>query len=124
YSPGFNPGWARDVADVRMLVGLPTNEVARALERTVKPTPPALGEMRSVVPLYVEQLLRFLREESGRAPTGLADIIAVRVERLAPDARRVLQAAAVWGDDADEQVLARVLGEDIDIGEALGFLRR
>jgi serine/threonine-protein kinase len=124
YSPGFNPGWARDVADVRMLVGLPTSEVAKALERSVKPPPPALGEMRSVVPLYVEQLLRFLREESGRAPSGLADIIAVRVERLAPDARRVLQAATVWGDDADAQVLARVLGEHIDIGDALGFLRK
>jgi serine/threonine protein kinase len=124
YSPGFNPGWARDVADVRMLAGLRTSEVARALERTVKPTPPALGEMRSVVPLYVEQLLCFLREESGRAPTGLADIIAVRVERLAPHARRVLQAATVWGDDADEQVLARVLDEDIDIADAIGFLRR
>jgi hypothetical protein len=124
YPPGFNPGWARDVAAARVVGGLPTSEVARVLEQTVKPSPPALGAMRSVVPLYVEQLLRFLREESGRAPTGLADIISVRVERLPPHARRVLQGAAVWGDDADDEVLTRMLGEDIDVVEALGFLRR
>jgi hypothetical protein len=124
YAPGFNPGWAGDVAAVRALSGLPTSEVLKTLERTSKSQAPALGGMRTVIPLYVEQLLRFLREESGRAPTGLADIIAVRAERLEPHARRVLQAAAVWGDDADDQVLTRMLGEDIDIVEALGFLRR
>jgi hypothetical protein len=124
YAPGFNPGWASDVAAVRLLGGLPTNDVAKMLERTVRLTPPALGDMRTVIPLYVEQLLRFLQEESGRAPTGLADIIAVRAERLPPQARRVLQAAAVWGDDADDEVLTRILGDDVDIVESLGFLRR
>ena len=48
----------------------------------------------------------------------------MRVERLPADARRVLQAAAVWGDDADDEVLARMLGEELDLVEALGFLRR
>jgi serine/threonine protein kinase len=124
YAPGFNPGWASDVALVRVLGGLLTVDVAKALEQTIKPSPPPLGGARTVIPLYVEQMLRFLREESGRAPTGLADIIAVRVERLPPAARRVLQAAAVWGDDADDEVLPRMLGDDVDIVEALGYLRR
>jgi serine/threonine-protein kinase len=124
YAAGFNPGWAGDVAAARVLVGLPANEVAKVLEQSVKPNPPPLGGTRSVVPLYVEQLLHFLREESGRAPAGLADIISVRVERLPPDARRVLQGAAVWGDDADDEVITRMLGDDIDVVEALGFLRR
>ncbi|MDP8999018.1 MAG: protein kinase, partial [Myxococcota bacterium] len=124
YAPGFTPAWASDVADVRVLSGLATSDVATALERTVKPPTPILGAMRTVIPLYAEQLLYFLREESGRAPTGLADIIAVRAERLPSDARRVLQAAAVWGDNADDNVLMRMLGEDVDLVEALGFLRR
>jgi serine/threonine-protein kinase len=124
YPPGFNPAWAGDVPGVRLLSGLPTADVAQALEQTRKPTPPELGSGRTVVPLYVEQLVRFLREESGRAPSGLADIIGARVERLPPDARRVLQAAAVWGDDADDDVVARMLGDETDIVEALGFLRR
>jgi hypothetical protein len=63
-------------------------------------------------------------EESGGVPPALADVIAVRVERLPPDARRVLQAASVWGDDADDQVLIHMLGDSVDIVEALGFLRR
>jgi serine/threonine-protein kinase len=36
----------------------------------------------------------------------------------------VLQAIAVWGDDATETTLARLLPEDTDLVEALGFLRR
>jgi serine/threonine-protein kinase len=74
--------------------------------------------------LYLEQLLRFRTEGSGTPPAGLADMIATRVERLPADARRVLQAAAVWGDDADGEVLMRMLAEELDIIEALGFLRR
>jgi serine/threonine-protein kinase len=124
HTPGFNLGWADDIASVRALAGLPTGEVAKALERASKPCPPVLGSMRTVVPLYVEQLLCFLREESVKAPSGLADIISVRVERLAPNARRVLQAAAVWGDDADVEVLGGMLGDEADIADALGFLRR
>jgi serine/threonine-protein kinase len=123
YQPGFDPGWPADVAAARVLTGVPTSEVAKVLSEAVRPSSPALTA-RTIVPLYLEQLLRFSREESGGAPTGLADVIAVRVERLPADARRVLQAAAVWGDDADDEVLARMLGDELDLVEALGFLRR
>ncbi|MBV9948701.1 MAG: AAA family ATPase, partial [Myxococcales bacterium] len=124
YPPGFNPGWPKDVTNVRTVGGLPSQDVAKALEKLASSVSVSLEGMRSVVPLYVEQLLRFLREESGRPPASLADIIAVRVEKLPTHARRVLQAAAVWGDDADDQVLTQMLGEDVDLVEALGFLRR
>jgi len=124
YAPGFDPGWAADVAAARVLTGLPTAEVASVLAPSVRPSSPVLSASRTIVPLYLEQLLRFSREESGGAPPGLADVIAVRVERLPSDARRVLQACAVWGDDADDDVLTRMLGDDVDLVEALGFLRR
>ncbi len=124
YPPGFHPGWAPDIAATRVLAGLPTGDVSRALEQSVHPSPPPLGSSRTIIPLYVEQLLFFMREEAGRAPSGLADIIAVRVERLPPHARRVLQAVAVWGDDVDDTALTRMLDDDIDLVEALGFLRR
>jgi len=123
YAPGFDPGWPSDVASVRVLTGLPSAEVARALTNTVKPSSLGLGA-RGIVPLYLEQMLRFMREESGGPPAGLADLIAVRIERLPADARRVLQAVAVWGDDSDDEVLTRMLGDDVDLVEALGFLRR
>src|SRR5579859_3480824 len=123
YTPGFDPGWPNDVA-ARVITGLPTPDVAKALASTVRPSSPALTVARTIVPLYLEQLIRFSREESGPVPAGLADVIAVRVERLPADARRVLQACAVWGDDADDQVLTRMLGDALDLVEALGFLRR
>jgi serine/threonine-protein kinase len=124
YTPGFDPGWAADVAAARMLTGLPTSEVARVITQTVRPSAAALLGARTIVPLYLEQLLRYTREESGVAPPALADVIAVRVERLPADARRVLQASAVWGDDGDDEVLMRMLGDEVDLIEALGFLRR
>jgi serine/threonine-protein kinase len=124
YAPGFDPAWPQEVAAARVLTGLPTSVVAKALAQSVKPSSPVLSGSSTIAPLYLEQLLRFAREESGAAPTGLADMIAMRVERLPADARRVLQAAAVWGDDADDEVLASILVEEVDLVEALGFLRR
>jgi serine/threonine-protein kinase len=124
YSPGFDPGWADDVAEVRSIGGLPIGEVASSLGHVLRPTSPALRGAKSLVPLYLEQLLRMSREDAGAAPGGLADVIAMRVERLPAEARRVLQGAAVWGDDADDEVMTRMLGEDIDLVETLGFLRR
>ena len=124
YSLGFDPGWAADVAAARVLIGLPTELALKTVAHSVKPSSPVLRGSRTIVPLYLEQLLRFLREESGDVPAALADIIAVRVERLPADARRVLQAAAVWGDDATDEVLTHMLDEGVDLVEALAYLRR
>jgi len=124
HSPGFDPGWAPDLAPMRPLGGLPTAEVIGTLAQPFRPSSLTLRGSDTIVPLYLEQLLRFLREEAGAVPEGLADVIAVRVERLPAEARRVLQAAAVWGDDADDKVLMRMLGVDVDLVEALGLLRR
>ena len=124
YTPGFDPGWPADVSSARVLTGLSTAEVARVVNPGSRPSAPAFNASRAILPLYLEQLLRYSREESGEAPSGLADVIAMRVERLPADARRVLQACAVWGDDADDDVLGRMLSGEVDLVEALGFLRR
>jgi serine/threonine protein kinase/tetratricopeptide (TPR) repeat protein len=124
YSPGFNPDWPEDIATTRVLSPLPTAEVLAVLARSAKPSSPLLSGLQAVVPLYAEQLIRFLREESGAVPGTLADIIAARLERLPAGARRVLQAAAVWGDDADDRLLSRMLDGNVDLAEALAFLRR
>jgi serine/threonine-protein kinase len=124
YQPPFDPGWPADVASARVLTGLPAQAVAKALSQISRPSMSSLLSSRVIVPLYLEQLMRYQREDSSVAPTGIADIIAVRVERLPGDARRVLQAASVWGDDADDAALTRMLGDDIDLIEALGLLRR
>src|ERR1019366_6158688 len=69
-SPGFDPGWPADVSVARALAPLPTSEVLKALANTVRPSSSLLSSPRTINPLYVEQLLRFLREESGAVPPG------------------------------------------------------
>jgi serine/threonine-protein kinase len=123
-APGFEPGWSNDVSASRLLSGLSIQEVRDSLAHRLGPSLPVLGPGRQITPLYLEHLLRFLREESGGVPEALADLIAVRVEHLPADARRVLQAAAVWGDDADDAALQRMLGGDIELEEALAFLQQ
>jgi serine/threonine-protein kinase len=77
-----------------------------------------------LLPLHVEQLIAWARESSDPAPERLIEVIARRAERLAPDARHVLQALAVWGDDATTDSLWRMLPAGADVGAALDALDR
>jgi serine/threonine-protein kinase len=67
-----------------------------------------------VLPLHLEQLLRWHVEGGGVAPERLVDVIATRLERLSMKARRVLQALAVLGEEAPATV-ARVVGSGGDL---------
>lgn len=116
YPPGHDPGWPASTASARVLMGLPPALVSRLLGGGAGPSGSIGG--RGIAPLYVEQLLRFSREQGGRAPTRLADLIALRVERLPPDARRVLQAIAVYGDNADREAIRKMVIEGTDLDEA------
>jgi serine/threonine-protein kinase len=118
----FDPGWPSDVP-VRTLTGIPSMAIAGMFAGSRLPSVPALASARGVSPLYLEQLLRLTSEQGGIAPARLADIIASRVDRLATDARRVLQAIATWGEMA-EGILRPLVPENTDITDALGILRR
>ena len=120
YPPGHDPGWPASTASARVLMGLAPGLVSRLLQGTSKPSSSIGG--RGIAPLYVDQLLRFSKEQGGRAPTRLADLIALRVERLPPDARRVLQAVAVYGDDTEERVILRLVPEGTNIEDATQVL--
>ncbi len=120
YPPGHDPGWPASIASARVLMGLAPGLVSRLLAGTSRPSSSIGG--RGIAPLYVDQLLRFSREQGGRAPTRLADLIALRVERLPPDARRVLQAIAVYGDNATEIVVHKMVTEGTNLDEALSTL--
>jgi hypothetical protein len=83
-------------------------------------------------PLFVTEILRDLREgghvhvdDEGRwtiapgfdelpAPQGVREVVAQRVGRLGPDAARVLATAAVIGREFELELLAAVLGRDLD----------
>ncbi|MBX3190144.1 MAG: protein kinase [Labilithrix sp.] len=116
YPPGHDPGWPASTASARVLMGLAPGLVSRLLAGTSRPSSSIGG--RGIAPLYVDQLLRFSREQGGRAPTRLADLIALRVERLPPDARRVLQAIAVYGDAADEAIVKNLVTEGTNMDDA------
>ena len=87
-------------------------------------------------PLYVEEIVRQLRETNGlvvdnghvtlratngRVPATIHDIIAARVDRLAEPLKQALQGAAVVGRQFAVALLARVLATN---GHLAGFLHR
>lgn len=105
--PGFDPSWG---GTARKIGGLPT-AVAAALVKGVAAPHRAQteGDQKTVPPLYVEHLVRFNQEGGGEAPARVADLIALRIERLPPDARRILQAVAVLGDATNRDTISRLL---------------
>jgi serine/threonine-protein kinase len=76
---------------------------------------------RLLVPLHVEQLIAWTREETEPPPERLADLLARRAEHLPTEARHALYAMAVWGDDATADILAGML-PGVDISSALDLL--
>jgi serine/threonine-protein kinase len=125
YAPGFEPAWPSHSAAARVLTGLQQTVVAKLIVATGAPTVPSFaGNSRGIAPLHLEQLLRFTREQGSGAPTRLADLMALRVERLSSDARRVLQAIAVYGDDAGDDAITKLVPDDTNLSSALSVLLR
>ncbi len=114
----------------RALQGLPHTAVTSMLAGAGMAVAPTAVVGRGLAPLYVDQLLRFTGEHGGAAPGRLADLIATRIERLAPDARRVLQAISVFGDETSFDVIRTIVGEHVEVEpalralEAAGFISR
>ncbi|MFO0675231.1 MAG: protein kinase [Polyangiaceae bacterium] len=108
----------------RVVQGIPTSVVSRLLSETVQASAPPVANAKTISPYYLDQLIRFGREHGGGAPSRLADLVALRVERLPADARRALQAVAVLGDDATAEMLVPLLPDDLDLVEAMGALQR
>ncbi|ASR35402.1 LuxR family transcriptional regulator [Prauserella marina] len=70
-------------------------------------------------PFFVEELLASAASHHD-LPSGLADLLLARLERLAPDTRRVLRLIAVASDGVRHAALAMVSGlGDVELDEAL-----
>jgi serine/threonine-protein kinase len=121
-NPGFDPGWPAVANQTLALRGLPAALVAKLLAASGMPSTPSFSAGRGVVPLYLDQVLRFGREQGGVAPARLADLIALRVERLSTDSRRVFQAVAVLGDAPTEDALLALVPPDTDLVGAVATL--
>ena len=107
----------RAVTDAIALRGL-SREQAREAAVAARPgqDPAELLEHlpAEVLPLHLEQRLRWHIEGGNAAPDRLVDVIAARLERLSVKARRVLQALAVLGEETTPTV-AQVVGSGGDV---------
>ncbi len=118
HAPGGGPKAETLPAETWTLTPLPYEAFADRVPQRLATRGVPLG------PLHVEQLIAWARESVDPAPERLVDVIARRVERLPPDARHVLQALAVWGDDATPDSLWRMLPPAADVAAALDALDR
>jgi serine/threonine-protein kinase len=114
--PGFDPDW--DSTPARPLLGLP-REHAMDLAKSygvadrLSFAPALLPRTEAtVLPLYLDQLVRFGSEGGSDPPARLADLVALRIERLAPATRRVLQALSVLGDSVEPSDIEALFAGD------------
>lgn len=121
HAPNHEPRWpARYPA--RILNGLSTEAASRLLKSARAEVPAEVLRAPSVLPMVVDQLLRFTQEGGTNPPSKLADIVAQRVAMLAPNARHTLQALAVLGDRISPPLLSEFLPKSDDLSGALAIL--
>lgn len=109
HTPEFVPTW-KDLGEVRILSGLPTsiaNRLVSELGATSLPPDP-----KGYLPLYLDQFVRFTREQGPNCPTRVADVLSARIERLKSDSRKLLQALCVVGDEASKERLSLLVELD------------
>lgn len=122
---GFDAGWPAGRTHARVINGLPTAVAVTALRGLAPQTAASAAERlqesasRGVAPLYLDQLVRFAQDGGGVAPSRVADVIVLRIERLGADARRVMQAAAILGDDVQSETITQLLPPGAPVSASL-----
>ncbi len=118
HAPGGGPSGETLPAESWTLAALPYESFANRIPERL------LTRGVSLAPLHVEQLIAWAAEIADAPPERLVDVIARRADRLAPDARHVLQALSVWGDGATAEAVWRMLPGAVDVATALHTLHR
>ena len=101
--PGWGGGRVRSTAiELEPLSEAESQELVTALVSDLADPPPlpkGLLDRTEGNPLFVEETIRMLVEggDSDRVPDTLQALIAARIDHLAPDAKALLQRAAVVG---------------------------
>jgi len=121
--PGFDAGWGADTP-ARVLVGLPPPAVARLLRPSRLAQRPLGEDSKGILPMYIEQVLRYSQDGGSDPPSRLADLIALRVDTLEPNARRALQALSVIGDEMKPETLLELLPKTDNVEGTLLDLQR
>ncbi len=125
HTPGFEAGWSAEGA-ARVLSGLPATTVSRLLKMSPTGERIRLDDAgpRGHLPMYVEQVLRYTADGAADPPRRLADLIALRVDTLGPNARRALQGLAVMGDGIQSSVLLDLMPNIERMDAAIDELER
>src|SRR5215210_2530264 len=126
--PGWGGGRVRATAiELEALGENDSEQLIDALDGSLDP-----AERQAVLaktegnPLFLEETLRMLSEEGaevGRIPDTLQALIAARIDRLAPDAKALLQRAAVIGRIFWESALHKLAPELESLEQPLEDLR-
>ncbi|WP_264926410.1 AAA family ATPase, partial [Streptomyces sp. A012304] len=113
--------------ELRPLADAEVTRLVRALED--RPLPEAtvrrIVERAEGNAFYAEELLAATDAEAGGVPSGLADVLLIRVEQLSDTAQQVLRTAAVAGRRVEHDLLRDAVGLPEDelesaLREALG----
>jgi DNA-binding CsgD family transcriptional regulator len=106
--------WGRLDGVARLALGPLRASDVRQLVHSLRPGPVTEQSMRAIIDraegnaFFTEELVAAL-DDSSALPLDLAELLMVRVERLSPDARQVVRAAAVAGRRVSHPLLAAVL---------------
>jgi class 3 adenylate cyclase len=139
FRPEFSAAWMRHSYYQQIsLVPLSAGAVREMLndllgdDPSLAPVPAYLVERTGGNPFFVEEVVRALVEdgtlagrpgayrltrplEAAGLPASVQAVLAARIDRLAPEHKPVLQCAAVIGRTFGEAVLARVVGQAVEI---------
>ncbi|HSC87280.1 MAG TPA: AAA family ATPase, partial [Polyangiaceae bacterium] len=107
HGPGFDAGWGAERTVARRIEGLEPSDV-----RPLVGASGLVSLREAVLPLYLEQALRYQFEGGSEAPERLGDLIAQRLGTLDADTRRVLQGLAVLGFGAAISTVAELVQID------------
>jgi class 3 adenylate cyclase/tetratricopeptide (TPR) repeat protein len=135
FRPEYDPGWDGDSSRYRQIELEPLGPGdTRELLRDLAGVDPSLDGLAELIhertagnPFFIEEIVRALAEagnlegergayrlakpvEETVVPVSVQTVLAARIDRLGPDAKRLLQAASVAGKEVAEPALVAISG--------------
>jgi serine/threonine protein kinase len=101
HESGYGADWAGEAIEIQGVSAECAERWLPSFFKQERPTGGSERVRRHVVPLLVDQIVRFEHEGGAQPPARLADVIALRMEHLDEVARSLLQALAVLGTEVE-----------------------
>src|SRR5262249_155992 len=124
---GYRPSWTEKPSAPQMALQPPAPEESLHIVRSLLGADQAADSLYELIvakaegnPFFVEELARTVREQIGGAtpmtvPDTVEEVLGGRIDRLAPEERRLLEVAAVVGKDVPLAVVQAVAGLPNDV---------